>query len=111
MAQLIVALEDGVVRRQLVVDEFHGVTGTDSDGAGFEGKHAGVGAKLHFDGCSLSGTNVEADQHQEGAAGSCKGANHGPHWDQVVAGTLRLLLGVPRLGSPESIRTVSSEGV
>ena len=54
MAQLIVALEDGVVGSELVVDEFHGVTGLDGDGAGLKGQHAGVGSELHFNSGCLS---------------------------------------------------------
>ena len=79
MAVLVVAVEHGVVRSQLVVDELDGVTGLDGDGGGFEGEHAGVGAELDFDSGGLCSTDVQADQHQEGAAGSCKGAKDGPH--------------------------------
>ena len=79
MAVLVVAVEHGVVGSQLVVDELDGVTGLDGDGGGFEGEHAGVGAELDFDGGGLCSTDVQADQHQEGAAGSCKGAKDGPH--------------------------------
>ena len=79
MAVLIVAFEDSVVRSQLVVDELDGVTGLDGHGGGLEGEHAGVGAELHFNSGSLCGTHIEADQHQEGAAGSCKSADDGAH--------------------------------
>ena len=79
VAVLVVTLEHSVMGGQLVVDELDGVTGLDRHGGGLEGQHAGVGAELDFNGGSLGSTDVQADQHQEGAAGSCKGAKDGPH--------------------------------
>jgi len=79
VAVLIVALEHSVVRGQLVVDEFDGVTGLDGHGGGFESEHAGIGAELHFNSGGLCGTDIEADQHQDCAAGCCKGADDGAH--------------------------------
>lgn len=79
VAVLIVALEHSVVRGQFVVDEFDGVTGLNGHGGGLEGKHAGICAELHFNGGGLCGTDIEADQHQDCAAGCCKGADDGAH--------------------------------
>ena len=79
MAVLVVAFENSVVRSQFVVDELDGVAGLDVHGGGLEGEHAAVGAELHFNSGGLSAADVEADQHQEGAAGGCNGADDGAH--------------------------------
>ena len=83
VAVLIVAFKDGVVRSQLVVDELHRVTGLDVHGGGFEGQHSGISAELHFNGGGLCGTDIEADQHQDCAAGCCEGADDGAHGEAL----------------------------
>ena len=79
VAVLIVAFEDSVVRCQFVVDKLDGVACLDVHGGRFESEHAGVCAELHLNGGGLSAANVEANQHQEGAASSCNGADDGAH--------------------------------
>ena len=74
MAVLVITLEHSVVWGQFVVDELDCVTSLYGHGGGLEGQHAGVGAEFDFNGGSLCRSDVQADQNQKGATGSCEGA-------------------------------------
>ena len=91
MAELIVAVEHGVVGSHLVVDELDGVAGFDVHGAGLEGQHAGIGAKLHFNGRSVGGGNTKAKHENEGEAGGEKGAQTVDHHVSDTSVTLARL--------------------